>query len=189
MSTFTRKTKETDITVQFDGTPGEVLISTGYPFLSHMLDAFCCHGNFSLQITAEGDMEVDPHHLVEDCGYCLGRALATESDYSSVNRTGSFAFPMDDSLALVSVDLSGRPYSVWKVSPAEKTVNGISIGVFSEFFQGFSRGANAGVHALLLYGENPHHAVEAVFKAFGRALNQALEKTCKPRTTKGSFDA
>ena len=189
MSTFTRKTKETDIRVEFDGRSGESSISTAYPFLTHMLEAFSCHGDFSLQITAEGDTEVDPHHLIEDCGYCLGRALSKGSDFASIQRAGSFAFPMDDSLALVSVDLCGRPCSVWNVSPSVKTVNGVHISVFSEFFQGFSRGAGAAVHAVLLYGENPHHAVEAVFKAFGRALNQALQKSDTARTTKGVIDA
>ena len=189
MSKFTRETTETDIQVEFDGTAGDSSISTSYPFLSHMLDAFSCHGNFSLQITAEGDTEVDPHHLIEDCGYCLGRALSGGTDFAATNRAGSFAFPMDDSLALVSVDLCGRSSCVWSVSPAEKSVNGVSISVFGEFFQGFSRGAGAGVHAVLLYGVNPHHAIEAVFKAFGRALHQALQKSDAIRTTKGVIDA
>ncbi len=189
MSNYTRKTKETDIHVQFDSTPGESSISTSYPFLTHMLEAFSCHGNFSLEITAEGDIEVDPHHLIEDSGYCLGRALSKASDFTSILRAGSFTFPMDDSLALVSVDLCGRSCSVWNVSPSVKTINGIHISVFSEFFQGFARGAGAAVHAVLLYGEDPHHAVEAVFKAFGRALSQALQKSDTTRTTKGVIDA
>lgn len=189
MKSFSRKSSETDIEVLFERGGGTVKVNTNYPFLSHMLETFACHGSFGLRLRACGDIEVDPHHMVEDCGYCLGRAVAEGSDGMSIVRSGSCIFPMDDALALVALDICGRPWVRWEVEPEEKTVaGGTSVCVFREFFRGYARGSGSTVHVILLGGQDAHHSIEAVFKAFGRALCAALGAAESVLTTKGVMD-
>lgn len=188
MTEVNRTTAETDISAKLGSAGASRSICTGFPFLTHMLDAFACHGGFPLVISASGDTAVDPHHLIEDCGYATGRLFRNNFPYVGIVRCGNFSFPMDDALARISVDLSGRPFCSWNFSPVERTVSGMDTGVFREFFTGFSRGAGACIHVDLLRGTDAHHSVEAVFKAFGRALSSALEKSETVRTSKGVFD-
>lgn len=188
MNIVERTSTETSVIASFAPDRKNNEIRTDYPFLTHMINAFACHGNFPLSIDAKGDTEVDIHHLVEDSGYAIGKLCRKTFSYNTLLRSGSFCFPMDEALARVSIDLSGRPYCLWQVKPEDKTVMGIDVGVFREFFTGFCRGAGACIHISLLNGTDAHHSIEAVFKAFGRALSQAVSKSETARSTKGVFD-
>ena len=171
----TRKTKETDISLRLnlDGT-GESEILSGIPFLDHMLDLFARHGLFDLKLKAEGDTEVDFHHTVEDTGIVLGKCVKQAlGEKIGINRHGYFVLPMDESLAEVALDLSGRSMLVYRVRTKNWFVREFNIGLVREFFQAFVNNAAANVHINLEYGEEPHHIAEAIFKAFARALDSA----------------
>jgi imidazoleglycerol-phosphate dehydratase len=172
-----RTTKETDVYVALraDG-KGNADIATGIGFLDHMLTLFCVHGRLDLAVKAKGDTEVDYHHTVEDVGIVLGDALKkTLAGRKGVRRYGSALVPMDEALASVALDLSNRPYLVFKVPFASATVGGFDTQLFSEFFRALVTRAGITCHIQVPYGANDHHMIEAVFKAFGRALAAAME--------------
>jgi imidazoleglycerol-phosphate dehydratase len=171
-----RSTRETRIRVDVNlDEPGIRSIDSGLPFLNHMLDAWACHGKFGFSLSGCGDIEVDPHHLVEDCGICLGAALRDAlGDFSGIARAGFFIFPMDSSLARVAIDLCGRPNLVWRAELGSTPIGGIDPRLFRDFFKGLVDHLMATIHVEIPYLDNDHHAVEAVFKAFGRALRQAV---------------
>ena len=170
-----RETKETKIALKLniDGN-GSADVRTGIPFFDHMLTLFAAHGLFDMTIEATGDVEVDYHHLVEDVGIALGQAFRQAlGDKSGISRYGFFLQPMDETLARVVVDLGGRAMLVYKAETPVTFVRDFNIGLLREFFQGFANNAQANVHVLLEYGEEPHHVAEAVFKGFGRAMDAA----------------
>ena len=170
-----RKTTETDIRIQFnlDG-QGKYSVSTGIRFLDHMLELFARHGGFDLALQARGDLDVDQHHTVEDVGIALGetllKALGTKK---GINRAGYFVMPMDETLALASVDLSGRPYLVLNAPIRARLVGDLQSELLEDFFQGFATSAKANVHLKIFYGRSSHHGIEALFKALARALRYA----------------
>jgi len=175
MSEVYRKTKETEVTIKLtiDG-EGKQDISTGIPFFDHMLFLFSAHGFFDLLIKAHGDLEVDFHHTVEDVGLVLGEAFDKAlGERKGIRRYGQATIPMDDSLALVAVDLSKRPYLVYN-TPRIATAPGLfDIGLAKEFFRAFATRCGMNLHINVFYGENEHHILESIFKATGRALDQA----------------
>ena len=174
-ATVARRTRETDITVRFslDG-EGRSAADTGIGFLDHMLDLFAAHGRFDLEVRAKGDLQTGGHHTVEDVGICLGAALAQAlGDKAGIVRYGSSLLPMDEALALVSLDLSGRPYLAYGVDVPNTSIGGFDTDLAVEFFQALVNNACLTLHVRLLAGSNPHHIVEAVFKGFARALAQA----------------
>lgn len=173
----TRESRETQITVLFDAdTARTPEIQTPLPFFSHMLDALACHGRFGLTVQAQGDIEVDPHHLMEDTGIVLGQAIAQAlGGYKGIARAGSFAFPMDGSLALAALDLCGRPHLSWNVTLGALPIGTLDPHLFREFFKGLTDGMRAGLHLHVPCADNDHHVIEALFKAFARALRQAVE--------------
>ncbi len=171
-----RKTKETDIalSLNLDGR-GEARIDTGAGFLDHMLELFARHGRFDLQVTCRGDVRVDDHHSVEDVGIVLGAALASAlGEKRGVRRYGSMLLPMDEALALVSLDLSGRAFLGFEVPFATEKIGSFDTQLVKEFFLALTRSAGMTLHVRLLAGENSHHVAEAVFKGFGRALAEAV---------------
>jgi imidazoleglycerol-phosphate dehydratase len=177
IATVSRRTAETDITLQLkvDGT-GVSRIDTGIPFLDHMLTLFAKHGLFDLDVKAKGDVAVDYHHTVEDIGLVLGEAFKTAlGDKIGLKRYGFFLLPMDESLARVVLDLGGRPHLVYEVQAPTMFVRDFNLALVKEFFQAFANNVGANVHIQLLYGEEPHHVVEAVFKCFARALDVATQ--------------
>lgn len=184
-----RKTKETDIKIHWvlDG-DGKAHINTKIPFFDHMLELFTKHGFFDLEIEAEGDIEVDHHHTIEDIGIGMGRALKDAlGDFSGIKRFGHTVVPMDESLCLLAIDLSGRPNLVFKGNLKGQTGN-FDVALVKEFFKGFINEAKITLHINLFYGDNVHHKVEAIFKAFGKALKEAVtkDKLIKgPLSTKG----
>ncbi|NPV87492.1 MAG: imidazoleglycerol-phosphate dehydratase HisB [Anaerolineae bacterium] len=188
-----RKTRETDICVRIslDG-GGRRSVVTGVGFLDHMLDHLALHGMFDLEISASGDLYIDPHHLVEDCAIVLGQALDQAlGDRVGIFRMGSAYVPMDDSLAFVSLDLSGRPYAVVEAVWASPMVGGISTTLIAHFFESFAFASRTTLHARLLYGRDDHHGAEALFKALGRALDCAVRVDSRRQnlipSTKGSL--
>ncbi len=174
---FERTTKETAVQVRLslDG-KGRAMVETGVGFLDHMLTHVAVHGAFDLELKLHGDLEVDPHHSVEDAALALGevfdRALG---ERRGINRIGSAYAPMDDSLAFVAVDLSGRAYSVVQAAWNTQMIGGLPTSLIPHFFDSFAKRARANVHARLLYSLDDHHAAEAMFKAFGRALGEASQ--------------
>ncbi|MFY9114342.1 MAG: imidazoleglycerol-phosphate dehydratase HisB [Dethiobacteria bacterium] len=173
-----RDTKETSITLSLnlDG-KGESRLSTGIPFLEHMLELWAKHGFYDLDIKADGDLEVEPHHLVEDIGLCLGMALKKAlGDKEGINRYGSSILPMDDALVLVAVDFSGRPYLNYELPLRSGTVGQLDMELVEEFWRAVTNEARMNFHIKLLDGTNRHHAVEALFKGGGRAMHQASSK-------------
>lgn len=185
-----RKTKETTISLKLclDGT-GKHEIDTGVPFFDHMLSLFSAHGFFDLFITAKGDIEVDYHHTVEDVGLVLGDALDKAlGDRKGIRRFGHATVPMDDALASVTVDLSNRPYLVYNVTSMPLPGGNFNISLAREFFRAFSTRGGMNLHINVLYGQNEHHIIESVFKAAGRALDQATsfdERITSICSTKG----
>lgn len=187
-----RKTRETDILVKLalDGT-GEGRICTGIPFMDHMLQLFARHGFFDLEIAASGDLDIDCHHTMEDLGLTLGQALAEAlGDKAGIRRYGNFILPMDESLALVALDLSGRPYLVYDLVPPADRIKDLDTALFKEFFQALSVKAGMNLHIKMLASGEAHHVFEAVFKALAKALAQAV--SIDPRidgvlSTKGSL--
>lgn len=191
-SEVTRTTRETDITLSLalDG-EGKGAIDTGVPFMNHMLELFAKHGFFDLAVRAKGDVEVDYHHTVEDLGLVLGQALAEAlGDKAGIRRYGSCILPMDETLALVALDLSGRPCLVWDVEFPAQMIRDLDVRLFHEFFQALVNKSGMNLHVKKLAGEEAHHVAEAIFKAFAKALDQAV--SIDPRvkgvlSTKGSL--
>lgn len=172
---ITRHTTETDIQLklEIDGT-GQATVATMAPFLDHMLHLLTRHGLFNLAVKVKGDVEIDYHHTVEDTGIVLGQAFRQAlGDKKGIVRYGTARVPMDESLAEVTVDLSGRPYLVYNVPLPKAKVGDFDVELAREFFQGFTNGAACNLHINLLYGDNLHHILEACFKGLGRALDIA----------------
>ena len=188
----TRTTKETDIalTLNLDGT-GKTQIDTGVGFFDHMLDGFARHGLFDLTVTVKGDLDVDCHHTIEDTGIVLGQAiLEAIGDKAGIRRYGHFMLPMDGTLALCAVDLSGRPYLRFQSEFTAERIGDMDTEMIKEFFYAVSYSAKMNIHLRILDGENSHHMAEALFKSFGKALDMATLP--EPRiqeawTTKGSL--
>ncbi len=177
IASLSRKTAETDITVKLavDG-QGVGKIDTGIPFFDHMLTLFAKHGLFDLEVKGRGDVAVDYHHTVEDVGIVLGEAFkAAVGDKVGLRRYGFFMVPMDEALARVVIDRGGRPHRVYDVGAPTMFVRDFNLALVKEFFRAFANSAGANVHVQLAYGEEPHHVVEAVFKAFARALDAATQ--------------
>ena len=173
-----RQTTETHIklTIALDG-KGHYQVRTGIRFLDHMLELFARHGAFNLTIDARGDLDVDQHHTVEDLGIALGEAVAKAlGNRRGINRAGYFVMPMDETLAVAAVDLGGRPHAVVDLAVRVRLVGDLQTELVHDFFEGFAIGARANVHVKVMYGRSNHHKVEAVFKAFGRALRVACAK-------------
>ena len=173
-----RNTKETqiDLHLNLDGR-GEAAISTGIPFFDHMLDLVTRHGGFDLRLNATGDLDVDQHHTVEDVGIALGGAVnAALRSKRGILRAGYFLMPMDETLAAAAVDLGGRSFCVVKAKFSAARVGDFQTELVEDFFHGFAQGARANVHLRLLYGRSSHHQVEALFKAFARALRFAVSR-------------
>lgn len=176
-ATIDRTTKETAIklSLSLDGR-GESSIDSGVPFFDHMLTQIARHGFFDLEIKAQGDLEVDAHHTVEDLGICLGEAFKQAlGDKAGVRRYGRGTMPMHEALAAVILDFSGRPFLVYNVPLPKAQVGNFDLELVEEFFTAFCNHAGANVHVNLAYGDNLHHIVEAVFKAFARALDDATQ--------------
>jgi len=177
-ASFDRRTTETQIRGRFviDG-QGRYDVRTGIRFLDHMLELVARHGGFDLTLRATGDLDVDQHHTVEDVGIALGEAtLAALGDRKGINRAGYFVMPMDETLAVAAVDLSGRPHAVVDLKLRVERVGDLQSELVHDFFEGFASAARANVHAVVLYGRSSHHHVEAVFKAFARALRVACAR-------------
>ena len=190
-ATLHRKTNETEIKLRLnlDGR-GTSKISTGIRFLDHMLDLVARHGAFDLTIAAKGDLDVDQHHTVEDTGIALGEAVATAVGHKrGILRAGYFLMPMDETLAAAAIDLSGRPHGVVTTKISAKRVGDFQTELTEDFFQGFAQAARANVHLRVVYGRSSHHQVEALFKAFARALRFAVSRDKRLRnvlpSTKG----
>ncbi len=171
-----RKTKETDVKVELnlDGT-GNCSTATGIGFFDHMLELFGKHGSFDLNVSCKGDLHIDPHHSVEDTGICLGQAVAQAlGEKRGIERYGCFYLPMDETLARVAVDLSGRSYFVYRVPGRDGRMGDLPFELVEEFWRSFSSQAKMNLHIELLYGSNLHHMGEAIFKGTARALRQAV---------------
>ena len=179
-----RRTAETTITIRLglEGR-GRYTISTGIRFFDHMLELVARHGAFDLRIDAVGDLDVDQHHTVEDVGIALGEAVAKAvGSRRGINRAGYFVMPMDETLGVAAIDLSGRPHAVVDLRLRVQRVGDLQSELIQDFFEGFAQGARANVHVKVLYGRSSHHQVEALFKAFARALRVACDKD--PRMAK-----
>ena len=178
IATIKRQTKETQITLRLnlDGR-GKASIFTGIPFFDHMLDLVARHGGFDLKLKAKGDLHVDQHHTVEDVGIALGEAVqAALGNKRGILRAGYFVMPMDETLAVAAIDLGSRAFCVIKARFSARRVGDFQTELVEDFFQGFAQAARANVHLRLLYGRSSHHQVEALFKAFGRALRVAVAR-------------
>ena len=192
-ATIKRDTKETQIRLELnlDGT-GRADIATGCGFLDHMLELFARHGDFDLTVACHGDTQVDCHHSVEDIGICLGKAFTQAlGDKRGITRYGQFLLPMDETLVLSAVDLSGRDYLSWAVDLPTAKVGDFDTELAKEFWLGFVRNCPASIHIRELAGENTHHILEAVFKGMGRTLKEAVALDQKHRdeipSTKGTL--
>ncbi len=191
-ATVTRKTKETDIScyINLDGS-GKANISTGIGFFDHMLEGFTRHGFFDLNMSIKGDLNVDAHHSVEDAGIVLGTAIKEAlGDKKGIMRYGSTFIPMDDSLCLCAIDLSGRPYLVFDADFTVEKVGYLDTELVKEFFYAVSYSAGMNLHIKMMYGDNNHHMIEAMFKSFARALDEATLKDPRSNdvlSTKGTL--
>lgn len=187
-STVSRKTLETDILVELnlDGS-GKTDIETGIGFLNHMLTLFGFHGGFDLKVKCIGDLDVDSHHTAEDIGIALGQAFKEAlGEKKGIERYGTMFLPMDEALSRVCADISGRPYLVYNVQFNNQRLGQFATEDFKEFFKGFVNNSLCTIHLDVLYGENDHHKIEAVFKGFGRALKAASRITSDTlQSTKG----
>lgn len=187
-----RKTYETDIkmSINIDG-KGNSEIETGIGFFNHMLTLFSKHGLFDMKLNAVGDIEIDGHHTVEDVGIVLGNCIKEAlGDKKSINRYGTAYVPMDESLCLVTLDLSGRPYLVFEANFTNDCLGGFDTELVEEFFRAVAFNAGITLHAKILYGTNNHHMIEGLFKALGRALREAATKNSRIKdvmSTKGSL--
>ncbi len=191
-----RKTKETDIVASvvfsdsFPAVPAErtIAIATGVPFFDHMLHAFFFHGGFEVELTCQGDTEVDDHHSVEDVGIVLGGLFRqVVADHGPVSRFGHAVIPMDDSLGEAVVDVCGRSYLVWDVSFPQPRAGNFDLALIREFYTAFASEAKINLHILGRYGSNGHHLAEALFKAAGRALGGAYRPASAVLSTKGTL--
>ena len=174
-ASIVRSTKETSIEVKLaiDGS-GEGSIETQVPFLNHMLNLFATHGNFDLTINASGDTYIDDHHTVEDVGICLGKAFSEAlGDKSGINRYGSQIVPMDEALARVVIDISNRPFLVYRTVKIKDRIGTFETELVPEFFRAFVNNSGITLHVIGEYGDNSHHLIEAIFKAWGRAMDEA----------------
>jgi len=173
-----RKTTETQIKLRIDiDGRGRYRVRTGIRFLDHMLELFARHGGFNLEVEAVGDLDVDQHHTVEDLGLVLGQAiLKALGQRRGINRAGYFVMPMDETLAVAAIDLGGRPHAIVDLKLKTRRVGDLQTELVDDFFEGFAIGARANVHLKVLYGRSSHHKIEAVFKAFARALRVACAK-------------
>jgi imidazoleglycerol-phosphate dehydratase len=187
-----RKTAETDVHIllDLDGT-GKGKIATTIPFLDHMLTLMARHGLFDLTVKGSGDTDVDDHHLVEDIGICLGQAFKVAlTAKEGINRYGSASVPMDESLAAVHIDLSGRSYLVYDVNFGARKIKTFDLALIREFFKAFADHSGMTLHVNVMYGKNNHHIVEAIFKAFARALREAVTLNIRVQgvlSTKGTL--
>jgi imidazoleglycerol-phosphate dehydratase len=173
-----RHTTETkiDLHLTIEG-QGQYKISTGIRFFDHMLELFTRHGGFDLDLTCRGDLDVDQHHTVEDVGIALGEAFARAiGDKRGINRAGYFLMPMDETLAIAAIDLSGRTAYAVETKVRTRLVGDLQSELVTDFFEGFARGAQANVHVKTMYGRSNHHKIEAIFKAFARALRVACSR-------------
>ncbi len=177
MISINRETKETSIHLELDMLGGpEVSLDTGLPFFDHMLNAMAFHGGFTLKIQAKGDIEVDPHHLIEDTGLVLGDALMQcFEETGAVSRYGHSVIPMDDALSEVTIDVCRRPYLVLQADWPQMSAGNFDFFLVKEFLQALANRGGLNIHAICRYGENSHHMAEALFKALGRALFQAFK--------------
>lgn len=188
-----RKTKETDIRLRLciDGT-GQTELATGVGFFDHMLDALCRFAQFDLTLDCAGDLQVDAHHTVEDAGICLGKAIRDAlGDRVGIRRVGSAFMPMDEALAFAAIDVSGRPYLAWNAEFTAPTCGTMDTQLAEEFFRAVTVNAGLTVHMSLLAGRNDHHRMEALFKAFGLALRDAVRLDANIQgvlSTKGTLD-
>lgn len=187
-SVVERKTKETKIRIELDLDGGRTEIKTGIGFFDHMLTAFAVHGSFGLVVDAVGDLEVDCHHTIEDTGIVLGKAFNEAlGDKGGINRFGSFYVPMDEALGFCSLDISGRPFLVFDAEFHEERIGGYDTCMTEEFMRAFAYNSGITLHLKALYGKNSHHIAEALYKALGHALKEAvkLSGNAKPLSTKG----
>lgn len=189
---ITRKTKETDINMSLtlDGT-GKSEVNTGIGFFNHMLEGFSKHGFFDLTVSVNGDLDVDGHHTVEDAGIVLGTAIKEAlGDKTGIKRYGSFILPMDDALCLCAIDLCDRPYLSFKCDFPVERVGNLDTELVKEFFYAVSYSAGMNIHLKMMSGSNAHHMIEAMFKAFGKALDDAVtydERITGVLSTKGAL--
>ncbi len=193
LAVINRKTKETDIAVSInlDGT-GQSDMATGIGFFDHMLDQLSKHSLIDMKVKCDGDLHIDAHHTVEDCGWALGAALKEAiGDKKGIRRYGHFDLVMDEVKSSVALDFSGRPYLIWKVNMTTPKLGDLETEVFQEFFQAMSQSAGLTLHCENLYGENNHHIIESVFKACAKALRMAVEVDARVPdelpSTKGSL--
>ncbi len=178
-ATITRATKETDLTVELalDGT-GDAVADTGIPFFDHMLQQLGKHAGFDLSVTCKGDLEVDGHHTVEDCGITLGEALKQAlGDKAGVRRFASIVVPLDEAAVEVALDLAGRTFVVYEVAVPYESIDGFDTGLLEDFVRAFAQSAELTIHAHLRYGRSPHHICEATFKGLAKALGDACALT------------
>jgi imidazoleglycerol-phosphate dehydratase len=175
-SKIVRKTTETDIQLEIDlDNTAASNVATSIPFLDHMLELFARHGFFKLVVKSKGDTQIDDHHLVEDLGICLGMAVGQAlGEKIGISRYGSASVPMDECLCRVDLDISGRPYLIYKVKFERRKIGGFDPALVKEFFKAFTDHSGITLHINLAYGSNSHHIIEAVFKAFARALRSAV---------------
>jgi len=173
-----RKTTETSIALRLDlDGKGTYDVSTGIRFFDHMLELFARHGGFNLKLAVDGDLDVDQHHTVEDVGIALGEAVSQAiGNRKGINRAGYFVMPMDETLGVAAIDLSGRVHAVVDLQLAVERVGDLQSELVGDFFDGFAQGARANVHVKVLYGRSSHHQIEALFKAFARALRFACSR-------------
>jgi imidazoleglycerol-phosphate dehydratase len=176
-----RNTRETQISgsLKIEG-KGRYEIATGVRFLDHMLELFAKHGGFDMTLKATGDLDVDQHHTVEDAGIVIGQLFSEAlGDRKGINRAGYYVVPMDETLAVVAVDLGGRPYIVYKDKVKTRLVGDLQAELLEDFFHGFTTHAGANLHAKVLYGRSNHHKVEAIFKCWARAMKFACSKDAR----------
>ncbi len=191
-ATIDRITNETSINLilNLDGV-GKGVIKTNVPFFDHMVDQLTFHSQIDLELRAEGDVEIDYHHTVEDCGICLGKAFSEAmGDKKGINRYGFFLLPMDDALIRVALDFSGRSFLSWKVRFPNSSVGAFDLELVREFFNSFSTNSGATIHVELLDGFNSHHISEAIFKGMGKAIKMAIarnERLNSIPSTKGTL--
>jgi imidazoleglycerol-phosphate dehydratase len=187
-----RKTKETEVNVELDlDGSGEYDITTGIAFFDHMLESFARHGAFDLRIAAKGDLAVDTHHTIEDVGITLGQAVREAlGTAAGIRRYGGIALPMAESKVDVALDISNRPYLVYRVTLTNDRIGNFDASLTEDFLYAFSQNAGIDLHVELCYGKNPHHVVEAVFKGLARALRSAVERDPRMKglpTVKGAL--
>ena len=178
-----RKTKETEITLdlKIEGS-GKYDIKNPIGFLTHVIENFAKHGLFDLKMKAKGDLEVDQHHLIEDCGIVLGQAFKKAlGDKKGINRAGYFVYPMDEALAVVAIDISGRPYLQFDAKFKRRFCGDLDTDLLEDFFQAFATGLAANIVVRMPFGRNDHHKIEAIFKAFGKAMKMACSKDKKAK--------